>query len=165
MSIRPLRAEPCWQIVLVSTGQPPEAEYGDGWAHYATMAGAQADLAERQADYEDDLTIAQSFPGPCVGLFCDCPECDGKGEPIDCSGEGWTHLDPSDPTPFQWDDVDVTETDDGKHYCNVCMIGWPWCDECDEQHPGDCPAAAPPSPLCTAPDGTVLDVPLFEADS
>lgn len=161
MTIRQHRDEPCWEIVRVATGQPPEAEFGDGWPHYATMAEAQTDLAERQADYDDPLTVARSFPGPCVGLFCDGHGCADAG-PIDCSGEGWMHLDPTDPTPFNLDDVGVHEQAD-KHYCDDCWYSFPECDECDDRHPGGCPAERVPSPLCTGPDGSVLDVPLFSA--
>lgn len=146
MTLRPHRDQPCWEIVRKATGRPPEEEWGDGWAHYATQAEAARDLAEREAEWADDhdsedhLEIARSFDGPCLGLFCDGEECDG--EPIDCSGEGWTHLDPADPTPFQFSDVDVTERD-GKHYCEACTYSWAWCDHCDDRHPlGDCEASS-----------------------
>jgi hypothetical protein len=161
MSIRPHTAEPCWEIVRASTGQTPQGENGDGWPHYTTRAEAEADLAETQRDYDDPLKVAQSFDRPCVGLFCDGTDCDG--EPIDVGGdEGWTHLDPDDPIPMDLDDLDVIERD-GKHYCEACSSAWPWCDDCDERHEaGTCDASAtPPSPLCVAPDGSVLDVPMF----
>jgi hypothetical protein len=175
MSSRPHSTEPCWEIVRIDTGLPPEADGGDGWPHFTTRAEAAEEIARRVAEdarwqngqYGDgdrlQLRAAQSFDGPCVGLFCDGTDCDG--EPIDVGGdEGWTHLDPSDPIPMDLDDLEVIEWD-GKHYCEGCWSTWPWCDDCDERHPaGEChEVERPPSRLCTTPDGTVLDVPLFEA--
>lgn len=164
MTLRPHRDEPCWQIVYVSTGEPPQAEGGDGWPHYLKREAAESDLAEMQRDYDEPLTIAQSFPTPCVGLFCDGSDCDG--EAIDVGGdEGWTHLDPSDPLPMDLSDLDVIERD-GKHYCDACQIAMPWCDDCDEQHPeGDCDAASNPRLVPVSPDQIALPIAMTEATS
>lgn len=121
----------CWQLNDPKTGYPPEYDGGDGWAHYRTAEIAAAALAERSAEHERDQTyelvgrpflplvllVAQSFPRPCLGLFCDGHP-GGVDEPIDISGEGWTHLDPEDPTPMDLADMEITTIGD-KHYCSL----------------------------------------------
>jgi hypothetical protein len=124
VTLRPHYTEPCWEIVRVDTKHPAEYETGDGWAHYRTEAVALEYLAERQEETDTPLTVARSFSTPCVGLFCDGPNCGAADDPCDFNGEGWTHLDPADPLPFGMPD-DWTEID-GKHYCDDCTP--PWCE-------------------------------------
>lgn len=137
MTIRADYAEPCWEIVRVDTKQPPEADCGDGWAHYETEAAALAELAARQDAWGDAaLTVQRSFPRPCLGLYCDGHECPDGTDPYDFNDEGWTHLDPSDPLPFGL--PDFWEEIGGKHYCDSCLPSW--CEDCDARHPEDgCP--------------------------
>ena len=133
MTITTHRDAPCWQVIDSATGQPPEAESGDGWAHYATREEAVADRDERLAelpaeDYPDGLPeygVARSFGKPCLGILCD-----SCGATMDASGEGWTHFDPDEHPPMSvdWADIEWIERGD-KHYHEDCAP--PWCESCE----------------------------------
>lgn len=149
MSIRAHFETPCWQVNDAATGQPFESFYECGWPHNKTRERAEEQLAEDVARLAEtfepgDLVeaprfvVEQAFPTPCVGLFCDGPDCKSADEAADLNDEGWTHLDPSDPMPFDFADLDWLEVD-GKHYCPNCVP--PWCDDCDRQHHDACPDA------------------------
>lgn len=157
MTLRKHGEAPCWEIHDKTTGHPREWDSGDGWAHFGSREEAEDHIDVRDRDW---LVAALSFPGPCLALACD-----GCGEHFDFNGEGATHLDPQDPTPFDLADSDWIKLADGRHFCEQCWSAWPWCDDCDERHP---PGAHPdeqqrkPSDLLITDDGHVLDVPLFD---
>lgn len=125
MTIRAGRAEPCWQVNDATTGQPPQADGGEGWPHFKSEAFALADLDDQiqewLRDYGDEpvsevpqLVAAQSFDRPCAVLICD--RCGQEWEDGDI---GWSHHDPVGSLEIDLEDYDWVEVD-GKHYCSGC---------------------------------------------
>lgn len=125
MALRHARPLPCWQVNDATTGQPPEAEDGEGWPHYVSETAALADLDERiqewLRDHADDpvsevprLVAARSFARPCAVLVCD-----GCGEEWEDGDIGWSHHDPAG-LDIDLEDYDWVEID-GRHYCPNCV--------------------------------------------
>lgn len=163
--IRAHSETPCWEIVYVSTGKPPQ---DDGWPHYETEASALAWLPAEQREYDAPLTIRRSFSEPCVGFFCD-----GCGEEIEVYE--WTHSDPDDPDPagINWADHDVIEHR-GKHWhvgfnrpgCAPAEL-CPGSEDNDTRahvfEDGECVECDAPEPPVVVETGhREYDVPLFE---
>jgi hypothetical protein len=146
MSATTHRDTPCWEVYRPDTGMHPNEE---SWPHHATRELAEAEQAEWAqigpwGDKPVGVEIRQSFTKPCVKIVCD-----GCGDELDASGEGWTHFEPDDPDfglGVGWGDMEWVERD-GKHYHEDCAP--PWCEDCEvEGHdvddcPGPVPAAAP----------------------
>lgn len=126
MTFRADKAEPCWQVNDVATGQPHDF-YEEGWPHHPTRYEAEEQMAEDIERIEDNrepddpwampkFVVAQSFPTPCVHLVCD-----GCGEEWE-SDSGSTHLDPRDPMA-DYDLVDYDWATDGRrHWHNDCAL-------------------------------------------
>jgi hypothetical protein len=162
VSIRPIRELPCWQLNDPITGQPPSAENGEGWAHYESMTRAISAWTELVSEFKTPnpdwseapdptgLVVAQSFTRPCVGLYCDGPDCSMHDVAIDCSGEGWTHLDPDDPLPMDLEDLEMVAVDDPK---TGALLHYHWdCAPTEE----DEPTLRPPDSARISPAQTAI---------
>jgi hypothetical protein len=164
VSIRPDRDDVCWEPVRLDSGEGYWHDE-DRWPHFKSRAECAETIAELVADWDEDeplhLVARPCFDRPCVEIVCD-----GCGEEFSYDGDGGMHFDPSDPIPVPLDDCDWLDLGD-RHYCPDFNCRPQECHDCGEHHEGICDAdgGLPKLPLCIAPDGSVLDVPLFEAPS
>jgi hypothetical protein len=137
MTIKPAGPEVCWEPVFV------EDHVGywhdeDRWPHYSTRAKCAEAIADIHGDRDPDDGLLLLIAAPCYAIPCVILVCDDCGEEFDYEGHGGgMHFDPADPMPVPITDCEWT-VDGDRHYCPECPPNW--CDQCDEQHHGDCPA-------------------------